>query len=271
MNHELPDRYGRTELVLMVVDPFLLFGYWEVTPESLREAQDVLGAEMEGARAVLRFHDISLIHFDGTNAHHTFDIDIGLEARGWYVHLWTAEKSYCADLGFVTRTGRFHAITRSNIVHTPRAGVSARDEERWMRVRFSRRRKPDPRGRWSPSQPPPSGGSSLPRSFAPSWSAACASRRGSRLNSPRGCPQVQYPRDHDESPGSPTDGLSLFGPALPPPLRPASRARALPGGELAVRGDHRHLHPTFAGHERPGARRRRLPAHRHAFAPPARH
>src|SRR5207245_54830 len=119
MNHELPDRYGRTELVLMVVDPLLLFSYWEVTPESLRQAQHALGTEMEGARAVLRFYDISLIHFDGTNAHHTFDIDIGLEARNWYVHLWTAEKSYCADLGFVARTGRFHAITRANVVHTP--------------------------------------------------------------------------------------------------------------------------------------------------------
>src|SRR5436309_13266395 len=165
MTSELPDRYGRTELILMVVDPLLLFAYWEVTPESLRQAQHALGKEMEGARAVLRFYDISLIRFDGTNAHHTFDIDIGLEARNWYVHLWTAEKSYCADLGFVARTGRFHAITRSNIVHTPRAGVSARDEDRWMRVRFMRRRKPDParplesvpappfRGRQSPQEP----------------------------------------------------------------------------------------------------------------------
>ena len=81
MTSELPDRYGRTELVLMVVDPLLLFCYWEVTPESLRQAQHALGKEMEGARAVLRFYDISLIRFDGTNAHHTFDIDIGLEAR----------------------------------------------------------------------------------------------------------------------------------------------------------------------------------------------
>src|SRR5439155_429871 len=105
MTPELPDRYGRTELVLMVVDPSLLFAYWEVTSEGLREAQVALGAEMKGARAVLRFYDISLIHFDGTNAHHTFDIDIGLEGRNWYVHLWTAEKSYCADLGFVARTG----------------------------------------------------------------------------------------------------------------------------------------------------------------------
>ncbi|MBI3810111.1 MAG: DUF4912 domain-containing protein, partial [Nitrospirae bacterium] len=143
MSSDIPDRYGRTELVLMVMDPLHLFAYWEVTPESLREAQDALGAEMEGARAIVRFYDISLIHFNGTNAHHTFDIDIGLEARGWYVPVWTADKSYCADLGFVARTGRFHAIVRSNVIHTPRAGVSGNTTERWMRVKFVRRRKPD--------------------------------------------------------------------------------------------------------------------------------
>jgi hypothetical protein len=143
MHADIPDRYGRTELVLMVVDPFHLFAYWEVTPESFQDAQDALGAEMDGARAVIRFYDISLIHFDGTNAHHTWDIDIGLEARGWYVPVWTAEKSYCADLGFVARTGRFHAISRSNVIHTPRSGVSISTDERWMRVKFVRRRKPD--------------------------------------------------------------------------------------------------------------------------------
>ena len=144
MAPDIPDRYGRTELVLMVVDPYHLFAYWEVTPESRQQAQDALGAEMDGARAVIRMYDISLIHFDGTNAHHTFDIDIGLDALGWYVPVWTAEKSYCADLGFVARTGRFHAIARSNVIHTPRAGASARTEERWMRVRFMRRQKPEP-------------------------------------------------------------------------------------------------------------------------------
>jgi hypothetical protein len=143
MTSHLPDHYGQTELVLMVVDPCHLFAYWEITPESLRQAQDALGAEMDGARAVLRIYDISLIHFDGTNAHFIFDIDISLEARNWYFPVWTAEKSYCADLGFVARTGRFHAIARSNVVHTPRAGVSSRTEGPWMRVRFVRRRKPD--------------------------------------------------------------------------------------------------------------------------------
>lgn len=162
MSSEIPDHYGRTELVLMVMDPLHLFAYWEVTPESLREAQDALGAEMDGAGAVVRFYDISLIHFDGTNAHHTFDIDIGLEARGWYVPVWTADKSYCADLGFVARTGRFHAIVRSNVIQTPRAGVSGNIDERWMRVKFVRRRKPD-RARPLEFVPAPA----LPRQLSP--------------------------------------------------------------------------------------------------------
>ena len=143
MSSHIPDRYGRTELILMAVDPTSLFAYWEVTPDSLHHALNALGAEMDGARAVVRFYDVSLIHFDGANAHHTFDIDVGLEARGWYVPVWTAEKSYCADLGFVARSGRFHAIVRSNVIHTPRSGVSGNTTERWMRVRFVRRRKPD--------------------------------------------------------------------------------------------------------------------------------
>ena len=139
-----PDYYGRTETVLMVVHPFLLFAYWEVTPESCRQAHETMGPEIDGARAILRMYDISLIHFDGTNAHQVFDIDIGLEARGWYILIWTADKSYCADLGFLARTGRFHPISRSNIIHTPRATPSTRTDEQWMRVRFTRRRKPEP-------------------------------------------------------------------------------------------------------------------------------
>ncbi|HEY3198183.1 MAG TPA: DUF4912 domain-containing protein [Nitrospirales bacterium] len=142
MTPQLPDHYGRTEAVLLIVHPLLLFAYWEATPESCRQAHETMGPEMDGARVVLRMYDITLIHFDGTNAHHVFDINVGLEARGWYLPLWTPEKSYCADLGFLARTGRFHTIARSNIIHTPRTMPSGRTDEQWMRVRFERRRKP---------------------------------------------------------------------------------------------------------------------------------
>ena len=144
MTSNPPDYYGRTDTVLMVVHPFLLFAYWEATPTSCRQAHETMGPEIDGARAILRMYDISLIHFDGTNAHQIFDIEIGLEARGWYIPIWTADKSYCADVGFLARTGRFHPISRSNVIHTPRATPSSRTDEQWMRVRFVRRRKPEP-------------------------------------------------------------------------------------------------------------------------------
>ena len=73
MSSHIPDHYGRTELVLLVVDPYLVSAYWDVTQESLWHAHGTLGAEMDGARAVIRMYDISLIHFDGTNAHSYFD------------------------------------------------------------------------------------------------------------------------------------------------------------------------------------------------------
>ena len=144
MTSNPPDYYGRTQTVLMVVHPFLLFAYWEVTPESCRQAHETMGPEIDGARAILRMYDISLIHFDGTNAHQIFDIEIGLEARGWYIPIWTADKSYCADVGFLARTGRFQPISRSNVIQTPRSTPSTRTDEQWMRVRFVRRRKPEP-------------------------------------------------------------------------------------------------------------------------------
>jgi hypothetical protein len=154
MISDFPEKYGRSDLVLMVVHPFLLYAYWEITLESLQQSQTALGAEMDGARAVLRMYDISLIDFDGKNAHHVFDINIGLEARHWYLPVWTAEKSYCADLGFLARTGRFHPIVRSNIIHTPRAAPSHRTDEQWMRVPFVRRRKPDPMRQFEIVPPP---------------------------------------------------------------------------------------------------------------------
>lgn len=141
----LPERYGQTQFVLMVVHPLLVYGYWEITPEDYGRAQQALGAEMKGACAVLRMYDVSLIDFNGSNAHQMFDIEVGLEAPGWYIHLWSPEKSYVADVGFRTRKGRFHAIVRSNTVHTPRTSSSPRTDEQWGRVRFSRGRKPDPR------------------------------------------------------------------------------------------------------------------------------
>jgi hypothetical protein len=82
----------------------------------------------------LRFYDVTYIDFDGTNAHSSFDQPVDLAAGNWYVHLWSCEKTYCADIGARTSTGRFEPACRSNFVHTPRADESPHYRPEWLHV-----------------------------------------------------------------------------------------------------------------------------------------
>ena len=52
----LPDSYGKTRLVMLVVDPNLVHAYWEVAPDKL---QEVRAEPEDSVRAVLRFYEAS--------------------------------------------------------------------------------------------------------------------------------------------------------------------------------------------------------------------
>jgi hypothetical protein len=130
---DLPWSYGETELVLMPVDPFLIHAYWDFSPgdwERVRRRRKPV---------VLRIHDVTMIRFDGTNSHSHFDLPVALEAQNWYVPLWSAEKSLCADLGWPRPDGSFETLVRSNVIQTARAGVSIFEETRWVDTQRARR------------------------------------------------------------------------------------------------------------------------------------
>jgi hypothetical protein len=131
---DLPWSYGETELVLMPVDPFQIYAYWDFSPE------DWNAVCARSHQVVLRVYDVTMIRFNGNNAHSYFDLPVALEAQNWYVNLWSAEKSLCADLGWVLPDGSFQRIVRSNVVQTPRAGVSIYEDARWVEIRWTRRR-----------------------------------------------------------------------------------------------------------------------------------
>jgi hypothetical protein len=112
----------------MTVDPYLVHAYWEVTDADLQQVKSNIGPLFTGARPILRIYDITCVDFDGTNAHRFFDIEIDLRTRNWYIHLWTPEKTYCADLGFTAQGVRFFPVVRSNTFHVPRSEPSPRFE-----------------------------------------------------------------------------------------------------------------------------------------------
>jgi hypothetical protein len=101
---ELPTSYGRNRLVLLPVDPYLLYAYWELAGDAPPTA---------GARPVLRFEE---------TPGRPFDVEVDLAAGNWYVHLWSAGKSYRAELGVRSEDGAFVSLAHSNTVQTPSAG-----------------------------------------------------------------------------------------------------------------------------------------------------
>lgn len=121
-SNELPSSYGRTRLTLMEVGPYLVYSYWEVTSEDVRDAMARLANNDSHTQWVLRFHDVTGAAAAGAPGHDSFDVKIALEAGNWYIHLWSASKSYFAELGLCSSSGQFIPVSRSNIVHVPAAG-----------------------------------------------------------------------------------------------------------------------------------------------------
>jgi hypothetical protein len=132
--------YDETRVTLLPVDPYLIHVYWDVASRDLEKAKRRLGRNYRHAQATLRFHDITDATFDGANAQSSFDVAIELQARSWYVPLWSPAKSYCVDLALKAPDGRFFVIARSNVAETPRAWPSDKVEERYLLIAEDYRR-----------------------------------------------------------------------------------------------------------------------------------
>jgi hypothetical protein len=125
---ELPDLGEDDRLVLMAVDPYLVYAYWNLTAPRVAAAQALFGKDELEAH-VLRFHDTTGMDFDGVNCGISFDVKIRLEAGKWYVRLWSPERRYCADIGLRGKDGRLVALVRSNLIETPAAWPHVRVDE----------------------------------------------------------------------------------------------------------------------------------------------
>jgi hypothetical protein len=130
-----PPSYGRTRLMVLPVDPYAVFAYWEVTPETLKEVEEQLG-DMEHVRPVLRFHE----HAEGPSESRSFDVEIPLQARRWRVDLWSPGKSYDVELAFKTPAQQFVSVASAGGIETPRAWPVSEVRESFMAVSGEERR-----------------------------------------------------------------------------------------------------------------------------------
>lgn len=130
----LPSGYGKDRIVAMVRDPWWFFVYWEITPRLEQIIKDEIAKRGEAfEKSILRIYDVTGVkNFNGKNASSHFDISLRDLAKNWYVDIGYPAKRWCVEIGALTRDGNFFVFARSNIIQTPRFGMSDVLDEKWM-------------------------------------------------------------------------------------------------------------------------------------------
>jgi len=131
---DLPTGYGKDRIVVMVRDPYWLHCYWELTRHAIQRAEAALGQDWHGAKPILRLLDVT--SQDTTNSAESTvrDIDIHGGCNNWYIDVANPPRSFRVDIGYLSPGGRFYVLARSNVVTTPRAGVSDIIDENWADI-----------------------------------------------------------------------------------------------------------------------------------------
>jgi hypothetical protein len=131
---DLPAGYGKDRIVVMVRDPYWLHCYWELTRHAIQRAEAALGQEWHTARPILRLLDVSSRDTTSTAESIVRDIDIHGGCNNWYIDVGNPPRSFRVDIGYLVKSGKFYVLARSNVVTTPRAGISDIIDENWADI-----------------------------------------------------------------------------------------------------------------------------------------
>jgi hypothetical protein len=131
---DLPQGYGKDRIVAMVRDPYWLHCYWELTRHAIQRAEAALGQEWHHSKPILRLLDVSSGETTSTSESTVRDIPIHGGCNNWYIDVNNPPRSFRVDIGYLAPSGKFYVLARSNVVSTPRAGVSDVLDENWADI-----------------------------------------------------------------------------------------------------------------------------------------
>jgi hypothetical protein len=129
-----PNGFTRDRLVVMVRDPYWLHAYWELTRQGVERAQAAMGEQWHSAKPVLRLLEVSSSGTTNATEMVLRSIEIHGGVNNWYVDVSNPPRSYRLDIGYLSPSGKFFLLARSNIVTTPKAGASDSIDENWSQV-----------------------------------------------------------------------------------------------------------------------------------------
>jgi hypothetical protein len=132
--HTLDHEFQKDRIIVLARDSYWLHAYWELSRTTLARAQAALGQEWHGAQPILRLMDVTSEDTTTGTERQVRDIPIHGGVNNWYIDVLEPPRSFRIDIGYLSRRGRFYVLARSNIVSTPKAGVSDTLDENWSDV-----------------------------------------------------------------------------------------------------------------------------------------
>ncbi|XZE56820.1 DUF4912 domain-containing protein [Planctomycetaceae bacterium SH139] len=126
---EKPDR-----IVLIVRDSYWLQATWEVSRGSVERARAAMGADWHAAEPMLRLAEVG--HGSSVNSAEQLvrDIPVHGGVNNWYIDVENPPGRFRVLIGYRAKSGRFHTLCRSNIVHTPAPGACDPIDGHWQDI-----------------------------------------------------------------------------------------------------------------------------------------
>ncbi len=127
------DEPHQDRMILLVRDSFWLQANWEITRASVERAQSAMAERWHTAVPILRLLAVSDVN---SNCAESVERDIPIHGGvdNWYIDVDDPPSRYRVVIGYLSDTGEFYTVCRSNVVETPRPGECERLDEHWRDI-----------------------------------------------------------------------------------------------------------------------------------------
>lgn len=106
-------------IISIVRDPYWIQVYWEITKATIDRVRVAMADCWFETKPVLRLIEISSDANSSSVEKVVREIPIHGGVRNWYIDVPEPPKSYRVALGYASKSGKFHLISKSNLVTTP--------------------------------------------------------------------------------------------------------------------------------------------------------
>ncbi|MDT9286926.1 DUF4912 domain-containing protein, partial [Limnospira sp. PMC 1298.21] len=111
---DLPGGYNQKCIVLLPRDPSWAYAYWDIGNE-YREPLRQKG----GKQLALRVYDVTWIDMDKQRPHSMKQYECDELTQEWYIPVPMSDRDYIVEIGYVTESGHWLLLARSESVHIP--------------------------------------------------------------------------------------------------------------------------------------------------------